>query len=430
MKKLISYFIFFAVFLIFNLKAYSDEFLTDTLKLSLADAEKQFFTNNYRLLISKLNIDAAQAGVVQARLWNNPNISIEQNIFNQYTHRWFDVTSSGNTEIQLQQLILLAGKRDKQINLAKVNINTAQYQFYDFVRALKSQLRKTFYDLYFLQSSLQFYDESINSVRKTVKSSEAIYENRLILFSEVLRLKALLLSLETEKQRINSQITDLHQTLKILLGDSSQKQIYYVPVSDLKQLDGISILNFKLQDLKLKGLYSRPDLKIAQSTIEYEEKNLEYQKALAVPDLTIGGRWSRQGSYIVDYFALSLSIDLPLFNRNQGNINLSETTLNADKLIKENVKMQIESDIASAYDKAVQAEKLYKSYDKSFAMQFKEYVQNMLSNYEKRLITIIEFADFYDSYKSSMLQLNQLANLMVDSIEDLNYAVGIDVITY
>ena len=89
----------------------------DTVAITLAAAEQRFLQNNLQLLASKLRIDAAKAAKVQAEVWSNPNIAVEQNIYNQYTGKWFDVTSSGNSEIQIQQLFLLAGKRDKQIKL-------------------------------------------------------------------------------------------------------------------------------------------------------------------------------------------------------------------------------------------------------------------------------------------------------------------------
>ena len=94
---------------------------TDTVAITLQQAEERFLKNNLQLLAARFNIDAAKAAVVQAELWNNPNISIEQNAYNKFTKRYFDVTKTGNTDIQLQQLILLAGKRDKQIRLAEIN---------------------------------------------------------------------------------------------------------------------------------------------------------------------------------------------------------------------------------------------------------------------------------------------------------------------
>ena len=53
----------------------------DTLSISLQDAEKIFLQNNLSILAAKYNIDANLALVTQARAWDNPVISTDQNIY-------------------------------------------------------------------------------------------------------------------------------------------------------------------------------------------------------------------------------------------------------------------------------------------------------------------------------------------------------------
>ena len=53
----------------------------------------------------------------------------------------------------------------------------------------------------------------------------------------------------------------------------------------------------------------------------------------------------------------------------------------------------------------------------------------MTANYENRNMTIIEFTDFYDSYRTSVLQTIQLQNSRIDSFENLNFVTGKDLLT-
>ena len=191
------------------------------LPLLFSRLKERFLKNNLQLLAARFNIDASKAAIDQAELWSNPNISIEQNAYNKFTKKFFDVTKTGNTEVQLQQLILLAGKRDKQIRLAEINTQIAENTFYDLLRALKFELRTNFFDLYFLQQSLAFYDETIPNVRKTVAATEAIYQKRSILLSEVLRLKSLLFSLENERLGLLNQASEIEHGMSVLLRDTS-----------------------------------------------------------------------------------------------------------------------------------------------------------------------------------------------------------------
>lgn len=419
---------YFLVALIVSTLSANAQQPADTIRISLQQAGQMFAQNNLRLLAAKFNIDASRAAIVQAQLWNNPSITIEQNVYNWNTKRYFDVGIEGNTEIQVFTIVLLAGKRDKQIRLAEINSHVAELTFYDLLRTLTLQLRGDFYSLYFLRQSLAFYDESVSSIRKTVAAVESIYEKRAILLSEVLRLKALLFSLEKDRLSLLNQISEKQQDLRILLHDSTTIHRSIQPEIDTRALDTLSIEKFSLEQIRAAALDHRPDYKIVEESVQFEETNLALQKALRIPDITIGGRWSRAGSYIREYYALTVGIDLPLFNRNQGNIAVSENTLEANKRMRDYTRRVIEKDVTTAYQKAVEIDKLYKSFDKKFVADYKQLIQGMIVNYEKRNISIIEFTDFFESYRANMLQMNQLQSDRIDAFDAVNYAVGINLV--
>jgi len=402
----------------------------DTLKITQQQADKLFLNNNLQLLASKFNIGAAEAAIFQAKLWDNPNISIEQNIYNQYTKKYFDVTSTGNTGIQIQQLFRLAGKRNKQIQIASISKEIAEFTFYDLLRALKYELHSDFNDLFYLQQSLKFYNESIPSVKKTISSVEGVYESHSMLLSEILRLKSLLFSLENDRLTLINQISELENDLCVLINDRLSINKYYSPQLNQERIENNSPENLNPDSLVRIAFESRPDLKISNANVKSDEINLKLQKALAVPDLTVAGLWSRQGSYINNYYALQFSIDLPIFNRNQGNILLSQNNLDADAKLLEQTKLNVEREVKNAYSKAVETERFYKSFDKKFTLEYRKMIAGVLANYEKRYITIIEFTDFYESFRNSIVQMNQLQNNRTDAFENLNYKVGIDVIKY
>lgn len=417
------------VVLLFVSAAFSqNKFAEDTVKINLETAEQIFIRNNIQLLAAKYNVNAARASIIQARIWNNPNLSIGQNIYNKFTGKYFDFTKTGNTDLQLQQLFLLAGKRNDQIKLAQINSEAAEDSFYDLLRTLKFELRTDFYDLYFLQKSEKFYDKTIPSVQKTVDAAQRIYEQHAILLSEVLRLKSLLFSLENERLGIENQISDIQNDLNVLLKDSTNSQLYFYPQLNIAFYDSLDANSISINDALETALESRPDVKIAASNVAYEKTNLALQKALAIPDLTIGGSYSRHGGYIPDYLALTFSADLPIFNRNQGNIEISENTLEENKLLLNQSKQSVKKEVVSAYDKALETDNLYKNFDRTFPNQYEKLASGMIANYESRNMTIIEFTDFYESYRTSMLQMIQLQNSRIDAFEQLNYAVGKDIL--
>ena len=339
---------------------------TDTIKISISQAEQMFIGKNLQLLAAKYGIDAARAQIIQAKLWSNPNISIEQNIYNQSTKRWFDFTSSGNTDVQLQQLFLLAGKRDKNIKVAELNSMLSEYQLFDLMRNLKYTLRTELFDLYFLKKALDFYDESIQSVKVTIAATEKVYAQRSILLSELLRIKSLLFSLETERLDLINQVASDQSDIKVLLGDTSAIHSFYLPVIDESNMDNIRL-----------------------DTLNY--------------------------SNIINYAKQ---------NRTDYKIQVAEKMIEQNRIQQETIKQGIEKDISVAFQKAIEYEKLYKNYDKNFTIEYSSLVQSMAHNYMDKNISVIQYTDFMESYRTSMLQYNKLQNNRIDAIEALNFVAG------
>src|SRR5580658_8409395 len=88
----------------------------DTLRLTLAGAEKTFLDSNFQLLAQRYNIDAQDALVIQARLYPNPNFSIGHTLYSAQLRQFFPTGINDETTMQLDQEILLAGKRNKAVS--------------------------------------------------------------------------------------------------------------------------------------------------------------------------------------------------------------------------------------------------------------------------------------------------------------------------
>ena len=81
-------------------------------------------------------------------------------------------------------------------------------------------------------------------------------------------------------------------------------------------------------------LYERPDLKLAQASVKASEADVRLQRSLAFPEVSVKGTYDKAGNFINDYWAIGLSVSLPIFNRNQGNIRAAKISV-AQKAHKE-----------------------------------------------------------------------------------------------
>jgi cobalt-zinc-cadmium efflux system outer membrane protein len=409
---------------------------TDTLQLSLADAEKRFVEHNLTLLAGKFNISAARAFQVQAGLWENPSLYFEQSIFNPVSGKVFPTqvgeagnpATQGENIVQINQLILLAGKRAKQVEMAKISAEIAENTFYDVMRSLRMQLRTNFFNVYFLQQSLQIYQEEVSSLQRTANLYQLQYQKGNVALKEVIRLKAFLFTLENDQKNLRAQITESQANLGVLLNDSTNA--YYQPFLNKQQIDSLDVKRLSLAQLTENALNNRFDLKAAEAGTRYEKQNLAYQKALTVPDLRLGMVYDRNGSYVQNYYGLSLGIDLPLLNRNQGNIQAAKSRIQASNANWQSSQLQVEKDVWQAYQKSLQVDQLFKSFDNQYAADFNQLIDGINASYQRRNISLLEFIDFYESYKNSVLQQNQLQYDRLQAFEELNYATGTNLFTY
>src|ERR1700676_5066066 len=231
------------VFFILWINLVSGQVHTDTVRITLDSAEHLFITRNFTLLAQKYNIDAQKALIIQARLWPNPNFSLNRGpvipIYDpksNYPHSNFFQNSENS--FSLSQLIFLAGKRNKQIKLAQANATLSEYQFFDLLRTLKYTLRSDFFDIYYLQQSAKVYDAEIKALEHIVDAFIQQQGKGYISEKEVVRIRAQLYSIQNEYNDLINQINDAESDLRLVL--QIKPTMYVDPLEDsiaIKSLD-------------------------------------------------------------------------------------------------------------------------------------------------------------------------------------------------
>ncbi|OQP54308.1 transporter [Niastella yeongjuensis] len=394
----------------------------DTLRISLPDAEKQFTAKNLQLMAEKYNIDIARAQVLQARVYNNPNLQVVANIYNPEQKKWFDVSNAtGEYIANVQQLIILAGKRNKQIKLAQTGVLMVENRFYDLLRTLRYTLHSDFYQAGFLQQAIAAYQLPIASLLKLTANYAELQAKGVITLKEVVRVKSLLYNLQTEQTALQNQLNDVEAELQLLLQNN---KTWFVPETNVQAATLPSIRQYQLPVLIDSAYTNRYDLQLANNSLVYSQQNYSLQKAIAVPDLMAGAQFDKRGSFVNNATFFSLAMDLPFFNRNQGNIKAAKIAVDQSNTALAQQRLSVENEVQQAYGKALNTEKMLQAIDPNFQNDFDKLLKSITENFEKRNISLLEFTDFYDSYKQNVLQWNQLQNERIQAIESLNFSIG------
>ncbi|NML65241.1 TolC family protein [Hymenobacter sp. RP-2-7] len=398
----------------------------DTVRLTLPEAEQRFVQNNLELLAQRYNISAQQALAIQARLIDNPTLFVDQNALQQTIHRQDAVGTNadlGKTQVavQVQQLFSLAGRRRAAGRAQEQAAVVESFNLEDLVRNLRYQLRTTFYDIYFRQQTLRVYDTEIPQLRHTVDLYQGQYEKGNIALKEVIRLKAFLFTLETERVGLVTDQANSQADLHILLRDSAST--VYKPVVDTRRLRDLSPAAYPEAQLTDSALVRRADLLARRAEVQHQNLNLRLQRAIATPDLALGYSYDRFGSYFDNYNSLTVGIAVPIFNRNQGNIQAARAQISVAQAQLAQRQLTVRREVHEAYQVALRQDELYQNTNRD-TTPFSTLIDNIEKSYTKRLISIVEYLDFYEAYKNNVLQLNALRANRMRAFENLNLTTG------
>lgn len=400
----------------------------DTVYITLHQAESRFREKNLSLLAERYNISMAEAEVTQARLYPNPNLSVTGNLYNPELRKIADISSrTGDYEFSGQQLILLAGKRSKQIKLAQTDVLISRNGFYDLLRTLIYSLRSNFYKAAYLHQSLSAFREQIDLLERLNQSYEKSQKAGVVTLYDAIRIRSMLYSLRAEQMSLQNELNDVLSELRMLIQADAK---VYIPSLKPVESNAFRMNDILLQDLIDTARSNRADLVQAKNLVTHSRQNYAYEKSMAVPDLTIGASYERRGGFVDNASFLNLSMDLPFFNRNQGKIRSARLAVEQSNLHAKLQLQKVENEVRNAYVNLLNTDKTLNTMDQDFNSQLQYLLQSVTQNFEKGNISLLEFTDFYESYKQSILNQYQIQNEHKQAMELVNFACGKIILDY
>jgi cobalt-zinc-cadmium efflux system outer membrane protein len=319
------------------------ETFADTLVINEQTAKAIFLKENLALLAARFHLEASEADLVAAKLLPNPQLSVNTSYINLVT-KPIDY-SSEQTSFRLDQTIELGGKRSRRIDEATHSVESAKADFQDAIFQLLNDVKEAFLNVAFEQKSVALSRNDYELFAKSVEAAQ-------------LRFKAGDIG-EAELKKLELAQLDYQQRL------SDAEQDYIDAISSFRQMLNLSpniplIINYNFrpslilpaQDSLLTIAFSnREDLISEREKTLMKKSRIDLAYANAFPDLTIGVELDRQGPDFRNTFGGGIGIAIPVFNRNQNDIQRSEAEYQAatlDEKAKENL---IVNSVAAAYTK-------------------------------------------------------------------------------
>lgn len=410
----------------------------DTLKLSRAESEAIFLSENLILLAEKLQISHAQARVHQARLWPNPTLEIDEvNLWatpgqlavfgdDLQGFRGGEFGKNRQISISLEQLLRTAGKRKKLVALEQVTVDKAEEYFQELLISLKLEFRQQLTQLQFLQFSRDIYRNQLPPIKQLTETFQKQVSRGYVPRGEFVRLKALELSVNKNINQLNKEINEAQKELKLLMGFPSATVLEIEAEGFSRNMQMFHAL--VLGELIEEALAFHPGLRGTLLDKTYYDRLHDYEKAQRVPDLSIMAGYDRGGNFMYNFLGFGVGLQLPVFNRNQGKIKQAKIGTQQAALRHKQMLLQVENSVALAYSNLSDAIDFRGTIEPDYEGVLEELMAGYARNFLSRDISLIEYLDFFEAYLENKKIILEATKEVNDKAEELNHAIGKDLI--
>lgn len=388
-------------------------------QMSLQDCELAFQKNNLQLLAAQYNINMADADIIQAKIWELPQIEGYVNAINPQDKRVFDVGRAKGVEIT--QLIYLGGKKKNEIQFAKSNKELSQLQFSQLLVDLRTELRQTYYNLIYEQKKRTSIESQLKYMNDLLSAYKTQVDKGNISLKDYVRLQSIVIQLNNDKIEINNNILDFQQKMKVLTGTSES---ITPELSKAEENELLVAQPFGDQEiLKEKALANNADYLYNLRLIDNSKLYAQWQKSLNTPDLNLGAEYDQASGTFNNEVNLKIGIPIPLWKVNKGNVEKAKYAIQQNERNSEYQKLNLETQIESAY------QTWKNQYDQYFELKpvdsenLNTVYNGILKNFRSGNISLIDFTDFMESYRQTVLQIYEMKKQILISAEEINQLV-------
>jgi len=379
-------------------------------------------STNPTLQAQAQSIESSRASEITAGLRPNPQF---QN----------DTTSA---TIGIYQEFEIGGKRPARIAGARLGTSISRTDFANTRRALVFNLRQAFVAALLAQSDLDFARDNLANYQKVIELNRLMLQQGEISRANFLKIELQTLQFQTDLDDALVALKTAKVTLRSLVGPSNLPQEFNVQ-GDLRAI----AVEKSLSDLQQLALSSRPDLKSAETGREKAFADFRLAKANRWPNPTIGTSLLHTGNEIggpnwfepfypknsvSNAMGLGVSIPIPLFNRNQGEVARTRSEQLRADFLAQATRNQVLQDVETAYALFESSRERVRLYEQMYLSRAKESLDIEEFAFRNGAASILDFLDAERTYRATQLAYRQQLAAYLTNLAQLEAAVGISVI--
>jgi cobalt-zinc-cadmium efflux system outer membrane protein len=372
------------------------------------------------LLSAYYKVEASEGDLLQARAWNNPHFNWNQDMYSTERNEYFN--QRNQRLIQLDVIFSISGKHTRAVKMAKIGVELNELLYENTKRTLVYEMGLRYHRLMMMQKRNELYTVVFNQFKSLIDAYEIQYRVGEIPGSELIRLKSELLTIQNaivlNQNEAEVEMSGIRALLNLKPEVSIKTKETISSMPDSATLQYEKLLDYAEEN--------RPDYLSKLKEISYQEMNTKLQQSRSVPDLLIGYQPHDKGSnYVRPYAGLVVEMDIPVFNRNQGNIAAARANVDRVKLDADQAYTSLQNEVSASLNKYYNSLSALSNYDLEFLKELEALNNSALENYNRKNLGILQYIDMQRTYIKTMAEYLGLQSEVLQRINDLEFTTGL-----
>jgi outer membrane protein, heavy metal efflux system len=402
---------------------------TGPVRITLDEAIQLAIKHNHFLIALRTTIQQSESEEITQGLRPNPTLFADWEYLplgspaSQNNDLYNGVSTStylkNNTEVDvgLSYLFERGGKRLDRLQAQKDITAQTRSLVSDNERGLSFQVATLFFNAQLAESTLDLADQDLKSFQSTVDISENQFKAGGLSENDYLMIKLQLLQFETDQEQAQLSRAQSLSDLRQLLGYESVSAGY-----DVSSDFDYQPVKANVEDLQMKALVNRPDLRAAQQGVTAADSQFQLQKANGVQDVTVSTNYSHVNG--INAATILASIPLAINNHNQGEIARTRYAITQAQEQQSFTNGQVLTDVRDAYEGLESNDKLVQLYLSKYLDVAKQSRDISEYAYRRGGLALLDFLYAERNYRATELGYRQTLASYLLALEQLREAVG------
>ncbi|HMD07483.1 MAG TPA: TolC family protein [Candidatus Acidoferrum sp.] len=389
-------------------------------RITIDEAIRLALQHNHALQAARTTILQNQAQEITANLRPNPVLSWDAQFLPIFQPSKFDadyINTQSQFDLGIGYTFERGKKRQHRLQAAKDQTTVTRSQVADNERQLVFNVSQQFIDVVLAQSTIDFAKQDLESFQKTVDISEARYKAGDMSEGDFLKIKLQLLQFQTDYSSAVLAKVQAIAALRQLVGFESVPDFFDVQ----GQLDYLPV-HAGLEDLRALAMRTRPDLLAAQQGVTAARSQELLAEANGKRDLGASFNYSHVAA--TNTGAFFFNIQLPIFDRNQGEIARTRYAITQSQEVAIEASEQVMSDVVDAFEALRTNDQIVQLYRGGYVDAAKKSRDISEYAYQKGAASLLDFLDAERSYRANQLAYRQALASYMTALEQMRQAVG------